>query len=56
VGGRYGADELCHALADAVDVIVPLQRHGGKVAIGSVWYADERRRHGEGLADLVRGA
>jgi type IV secretion system protein VirB11 len=55
VGGRYDAPELIQALSDAVDVIVPLRRVGKEVAIGSVWYAGDRRRDDEGFADLVRG-
>lgn len=54
VGGRYDATELIQALADAVDVIVPLKRNGKEVAIGSVWYAGAARRRGEGIAELIR--
>jgi type IV secretion system protein VirB11 len=53
-GGKYEAPELIQAIADAVDVIVPLKRKGKEVAIGSVWFAADARRRGEGLADLIR--
>ncbi len=53
VGGRFDDRSLIQTLADAVDVIVPMKRNGEKVAIGKVWYAGDRRRHGESLADLL---
>ncbi len=53
IGGRFDDRSLIQTLADAVDVIVPLKRNGEKVAIGKVWFAGDRRRHGESLADLL---
>lgn len=47
---------LIDLISAAIDVILPLEEHGGTFGIGAVWFIGDAARRNESAADLLRPA